>query len=164
MSVDDIYDTYKSHMTDVLYTSEFFGGNLDKKVRYKKGYKYQLSSTFVQQTKVRVHTDIDTEYIKLDTKGVITILKGYAWDGASGPTIDTPDCIRGSLVHDALYQLMRMGKVHKIYRNLADLELKRLCIEDGMNKLKAHTWYLAVKLFAKKCVEPGFSRKLLIAP
>ena len=29
--------------------------------------------------------------------------RGYAWDGPSGPTIDTPDAMPASLVHDGLY-------------------------------------------------------------
>jgi hypothetical protein len=37
--------------------------------------------------------------------------KGYAWNGPSGPTLDTRNFMRGSLVHDALYQLMREGRM-----------------------------------------------------
>ena len=33
--------------------------------------------------------------------------KDYAWDGPSGPTIDTSNSMRASLVHDVLYQAMR---------------------------------------------------------
>ena len=38
------------------------------------------------------------------------ISKGYSWDGPSGPAIDTPDWIKASLVHDALYQLIRENR------------------------------------------------------
>jgi len=50
-------------------------------------------------------------YLKLDGDGQFEFSKGYAWDGPSGSTVDTLNFMRGSLVHDALYQLIRMEKI-----------------------------------------------------
>ncbi len=77
-------------------------------VVYKGGYKYQLHESYEVTVRINPPEDIKTEYISLDQMGHLVLQKGYAWDGPSGPTIDTGDFMRGSLVHDALYQLMRM--------------------------------------------------------
>lgn len=117
------------------------------KIRYKKGYKYQLSCTYTGQVDIFPHSDIVTEYINLTTKGEIGIKKGYAWDGPSGPTFDTRDFMRGSLVHDALYQLIRQGYLSKImWKIQADIELVKICKEDGMSRLRAWYVYRAVRL------------------
>lgn len=80
---------------------------------------------------------------------------GYAWDGPSGPTIDTKTFIRASLVHDALYQLMREEKLDRIkYREDADQLLKRICLEDGMNSFRAAYVYKFVRWFGKSSTKP----------
>ena len=96
-----------------------------KRVRYRnlKNYKYQLLTTYTHPTGFQLLQDISTknEWVKLSKKGRLTLQKGYAWDGPSGPTIDTRNFMRGSLVHDGLYQLMREGLLdHEEYRKSAD--------------------------------------------
>jgi len=67
--------------------------------------------------------------------------KGYAPDGPSGPTLDTANFMRGSLVHDTLYQLMREGLLnHNLPREAADRILQSLYREDGMLALRA--WWV----------------------
>ena len=73
-------------------------------IAYKAGYKYQLKARYAVQIDIRPAAPIDMEYLGLTTDGTLTVKKGYAWDGPSGPTIDTLNFMRGSLVHDALYQ------------------------------------------------------------
>ena len=63
--------------------------------------------------------------------------------------------MRASLVHDALYQLIRMGKLHPSYREAIDNLLYQICLEDGMWKWRAQTWCWAVKKFAHYAAEPG---------
>ena len=104
---------------------------------YKSGYKYQLVKDYSIET-VIVGSLMDLDFLKLTPNGVLTIRDGYAWDGPSGPVIDTPDTMRASLVHDAVYQLLRSGLDAK-WKNAADELLYRLCIEDGMNILTATT-------------------------
>lgn len=49
--------------------------------------------------------------------------------------------MRGSLVHDALYQLMRENHLDEDrWRPTADDILRRLCREDGMSAIRA--WYV----------------------
>jgi hypothetical protein len=127
---------------------------MPKKIRYRDGYKYQLSAGHSEQVSIipREHIVV-TDFIVLSMDGVLIINKGYAWDGPSGPTIDTKNFMRGSLVHDALYQLMREGLISERWREQADKELQRICIEDGMWKIRAWWVYLAVRGFGGSCAE-----------
>lgn len=115
---------------------------------YKEGYKYVTAEDYVIQTALQPPKFIWTPFITLDVDGRMTLKKGYAWDGASGPTVDTLDSMVGSLVHDGFYQLMKEGFLSvEVFRRLADRELWRLCVEDGMLKFRADYWYGGVRLF-----------------
>ena len=88
-------------------------------IAYKKGYKYQLAEDYIRFIPIYFHDDIQTKYISLipqpDLSSLLTIRTGYAWDGPSGPTIDTKTFMRGSLEHDALYQLIRERLLPQAY-------------------------------------------------
>jgi hypothetical protein len=130
---------------------------------YKKRrhYKYTLSVDYPLQTELLPSQPIDvTAVISLDTDGMLTIMKGYAWDGPSGPSIDTPNFMRGSLVHDALYQLMREQHIPQGHREYADKLLREICIEDGMSQIRAWWVYHSVRLAGASSAVPD----LLEAP
>ncbi len=132
---------------------------------YKGGYKYQLKQAYRVQIGIRPNPPIVTEYIQLDSAGNLQLREGYAWDGPSGPTIDTLDFMRGSLVHDALYQLMRDNKLdHDTYRETADRILQSICREDGMSALRAWWVYQGVRLFGKPSADPADAHPLTRAP
>ncbi len=136
-----------------------------KCIAYKSGYKYQLKETYVVRIPVIPPVAIHTEYISLETTGDLTLKEGYAWDGPSGPTIDTLTFMRGSLVHDALYQLMREGRLdHNVYREAADRTLRDICKEDGMWSVRAWWVYHGVRLFADPAANPADERPLTHAP
>ena len=136
-----------------------------KCITYRGGYKYQIKEIYTVQIELRPPVNINTEYIELDTAGKIKITKGYAWDGPSGPTIDTLTFMRGSLIHDALYQLMREEYLdHNIYRKTADIILRKICREDGMWFLRAWWVYAGVRLFADPAADPADKRPLTHAP
>ncbi len=115
-------------------------------IKYRDGYKYQLVEDYQVVVGIKPLTFILTPYIRLDVDGTLSIKEGYAWDGPSGPTVDTPNFMRGSLVHDALYQLLREGHLAQLLREAADQELRRLCLEDGMSSLRAWWVYRGVRL------------------
>lgn len=121
---------------------------------YKKGYKYQLTRTYICHVDVYPSRIIKTRFITLDTAGLLTIRWGYAWDGPSGPTFDTKNFIRGSLVHDVLYQLMRIRMLGPWHREAADKELRKICLEDGMSCLRAWYVYHSVREFANPAALP----------
>jgi hypothetical protein len=133
-------------------------------IKYKCGYKYQLYNDYIIKTDIRNDSDIYTFYIYLFKDGTLVIKKGYAWDGASGPTIDTKSSMRASLVHDALYQLIRYGLLSISYRNHIDMLFKVILIEDGMNKVRANLWYKSVKCFAEFACLPKSKRIIHTAP
>ncbi len=104
--------------------------------------------------------------VTLATDGLLTIDAGWPWDGPSGPTVDTPSFMRGSLAHDALYALLRAGKLHPSRRKEADDLIYDLCRQDGMGWLRAHYMYAGLRLgagyAAKQQAEPETVR--LTAP
>jgi len=136
-----------------------------KKISYRSGYKYQLAVAYRVQITIRPRTDIDTEFIKLTKTGMLTVKRGYAWDGPSGPVIDTKQNMRASLVHDALYQLIRNRKLTiKQHKDKADRLFETLCIQDGVPRSTAQIYYLGLKLGGKPAADPKNKKKVRRAP
>lgn len=128
-------------------------------ISYRGGYKYQLHETCTIKLDIRPDKAVDIDYLTLTLDGLLTIHKGYAWDGPSGPTFDTLDFMRGSLVHDALYQLMRGSYLSdKTWREAADRTLQRICLEDGMSSIRAWWVYHGVRLGAGPAAKPRQDR------
>lgn len=134
-------------------------------IHYRCGYKYQLTRDYTIQTGIPAPFDIVTEWIDYNFDGTLTVRRGYAWDGPSGPTIDTPDSMRASLIHDAGYQLMREGKLDPaFYRKYFDRLFRRLCLEDGMIGIRADLWYEALRIAAGPAADPKNEKKEISAP
>lgn len=134
-----------------------------KTIKYRdmsdRHYKYVLFESYEEMTGILPKEDIHLHYLSLHTDGRLIIVEDYAWDGPSGPAIDTKNFMRGSLVHDALYQLMRLGALDAaVYRKQADELLQRICLEDGMSRLRAWWVYMGVRIgavgAAKRIDEP----------
>ena len=132
--------------------------------KYRKGYKYQLPETITYRSKLLSKVEISTYYVDLTRTGVLTIRRGFAWDGASGLTIDSPSSITASAVHDALYYLIRQGLLPRHFRKAADEILRDLCIEKGMWKWRANAWYKAVRIGGKGAANPANKKKIYTAP
>lgn len=123
--------------------------------RKLKKYKYQLVEDYVDEIPIRPDNYVNSRFIKLTKSGKLTIKNGYAWDGPSGPTIDTPTFMRGSLVHDALYQLIRERHLKfPADRKPADQLLRDICIADGMSRKRATYVYDGVRLGGGKSAKP----------
>lgn len=132
-------------------------------INYKTGLKYQLAETYQIQTEIR-NIEISTRYITLRKGGLLTIYSGFCWDGPSGPTVDTKSFMRGSLVHDALYQLIRQERLPLVYKEYTDQLLHTICREDGMCRLRA--WYVhrGVSKMAGFAVDPANKKPTITAP
>lgn len=133
-------------------------------ILYKSGYKYQLADNYAERLSIpSVIIAINTDYLKLQGQ-TLTVKTGYAWDGASGVAVDTKTIMRASLVHDALYQLMRMELLPPSYRLEVDNLFIQMCKEDGMSWLRRKYIYTAVRFFGKKFIRPSHSKSVNTAP
>ena len=136
------------------------------RIAYREGYKYQLDRDYVILIEIRPADSVRSEFLELSRTGVLTIRDGYAWDGPSGPTVDTKNFMRGSLVHDALCQLIREGSLDRaVHRVVADRILRRICREDGMSAVRAWWVYSGVRLYARvNAADPVSDYPVIEAP
>jgi len=135
-----------------------------KQIIYRDGYKNQLLEDFQYPTGIKIKDAVKSNFLFLSMEGLLTVLSGYAWDGPSGPTLDTKDFMRGSLVHDALYQLMREKKISKLCRPIADDLLYQICREDGMWAFRAAYVRWGVKRWAAKAADYHYLKPPKTAP
>lgn len=134
-------------------------------IRYRSEYKYQLANPYQIDIPILPSDDILTDYIELDSGGELTVKKGYAWDGPSGPVIDTKENMRASLVHDALYQLMRHEKLKtRAHRKTADKLFRDICKQDGVSRIRANIYYQALRKYGKPAASPENKKKIRRAP
>ena len=132
-------------------------------MKYREGYKYQVYED--EEFKTGIYgLNATTDFIDLYANGIMIVRHGYAWDGASGPTIDTRNSMRASLLHDAGYQLMREGILRLDYKGYFDDEFYRILRKSGMSYLRALVWYNAVVRFGKSSTLPKNDRPILEAP
>lgn len=132
-------------------------------MKYRRGYKYVTHEDYTVCLGFNLPKSFATPEFILSENGVLTIRAGYPWDGPSGPAVDTANFMRGSLIHDALYELMRQEYLPQSFRDAADRILQRICIEDGMCQLRAWWVYQGVKWGGGPCAAVK-QEEVLIAP
>lgn len=114
-------------------------------------YKYQLEEDFEYQLSFNAiglaQEEVGNDFVSITKDGLLKIKRRYAWDGASGPTIDTKNTMMASLIHDAGYQLMREGLISRANKDLFDKELRLVMLLKGAMPLRADYYYLAVKRY-----------------
>jgi len=134
-----------------------------KKIKHLK-YKYEVVEYYSCQLKFILGYTVTDRYFSITDSGFLTVLPGYKWDGASGPTIDTRNTVRASCVHDVLYQCMRCRYLPQLVKNASDKELSRIMKEDWKPKtIAAHWWnsirsgyfYWGVRLFGAGACKPN---------
>jgi hypothetical protein len=86
--------------------------------------------------------------LTLNENGKLTCATGYTWDFGSGPAIDTPDMVYGSLAHDALYDMAQHHSWDAVpyTRREADKYFKDLLKEAGMGWFRRQYVYWAVRV------------------
>ena len=129
-------------------------------MKYRSGYKYQVAEREYFFLTVNPKICYVSDFIEIYDNGMVVVNPGYAYDGPSGPTIDTKNSMRGSLIHDVLYQLMRMGNLKPDYREAADDELYKALIEDKMWKIRAKSWRYFVGRYAASAADPKNRKKV----
>jgi hypothetical protein len=133
-------------------------------IKYQMGFKYQLVAQYRDNIGVKIPNEVKYAWFSITPTGEICIRKGYAWDGPSGPTIDTRNFMRGSLVHDVLYQAIRLELLPQEFRQTADAILRDICIEDGMSRIRAWWVYTGVRIGAGPAAMPSAERQVMVAP
>ena len=113
-------------------------------------YKFKVEEKFSIELPFKI-PDFEHPYAS-SKDGILSVKRGYAWDGASGPIINTRDTLVASLVHDVLYQAMRLNliKSSKDNRKIADKNFFEILKMNGVNSIRRKVWYFAVRLFGKK--------------
>lgn len=141
-------------------------------IEYKRGYKYQLNKTrklpLMDHPPIAgsccIEIPLQVSLVRDSDNTTLTIYKGYAWDGPSGPTWDSKTFMQASLVHDALYQLMRRELLGREWRKYADDLMRQMCLEDGMWKVRAWWVWRGLRRFARFASLPSATRKIYRAP
>lgn len=97
-------------------------------MKYCKGFKYQLHEDETIQTTILGY-NVSSEFYGLQSNGILTAKKGFAWDGASG-SIDTDTNLRASLFHDICclmvarnqLPLSEMDKINSLFYTILELD------------------------------------------
>lgn len=123
-----------------------------------KGWKYKNESLEIQPVSELAFVMAVLPFVSL-RNGFITIKEQYAWNGASFflfTWFGTPDSwLIPSLIHDALYQLMREGKLDAKHRQVVDAIFYRLLRERGVWYLIACLAHYAVRIGGNYAMRHG---------
>ena len=130
---------------------------------YVDGYQYQARNNMIYFTGIYPKIDIISNLIVLRQDGWMWVSKFFAWDGASGPAIDTKSNIRGSHAHDACAALMRLGLIPMDCRFASNTLIRRLMIDDGASKVRATAYKATLDQTSFWC-NPKNSKIIKVAP
>lgn len=123
---------------------------MTERIRYRSGVSYWLVDPYETQLAfVAPGVDIETDFIRLSASGRLLLRRGFAWNGAT-LALDDRSSMRGSGVHDALYELIAAGLLGPEWREPADMELRRIMVEDGMHPDRADIWFRMVSKFGNR--------------
>ena len=122
---------------------------LDWKYRLLESYEYLLPRKWHKATR---HWSVSDHFFDC-SPGRVEGKQGYAWDGPSGPTIDTGNTLRASLIHDILYQSIIDKKLPLKDRKLADHIFLGILKEDGVSLVRRYLWFWTVRLFGKRYMQ-----------
>jgi len=117
---------------------------MSENILYRKGFKYQLDEDYTVKVAVYPPEDITYGRITLLSNGLLTIHRGFSWDGDTC-AMDTRKSKRASMIHDALYRLMNLLKLSWKWKPAADFEYYKALIEDGFNRVWANIRFKAVR-------------------
>ena len=133
------------------------------RIRYLQGVKFVLSDDYMVQTPI-TGADIIDPWFRLFPDGWLHVLAGFAWDGPSGPTFDTKDSLRASLVHDVFCVCMRDGRLDFERQDAVNEFFRQMCIEDGMPEWRARVWFWGVEIGDAGNPDQGPDRIVQTAP
>ncbi len=150
-------------------------GAEEKPLRYRnrregQEWLYCVDQAICCDTKINTGEDYSInnragiKLVALSGDGFLTVLENYCWDGSTAVP-DTSGCMFASLVHDALYQMMRleygisqekMGAMKRSeFREKADWLYYAFCVANGMWRPRAWLRWKGVRLFGKRFTMQG---------
>lgn len=150
-------------VTNIDKGDDYMVNTKQPSIQYKKGYKYQLHTDYRFKVNIPISREFKSDFLDCDLIGNVHVKKGYAWDGATC-AIDTDTFMRGAMIHDVLYQLIREGSISQSYRTKADEILDIVLEYDGMGLFRRFYVKKALALFGSKAADPKSKRKVLVAP
>lgn len=137
---------------------------MEVNITYRSKYKFQLYKDYWVKTNILVNEPVGNDYTILDSDGSLLIKKGYAWDGVTGLFFTPKSLLRATLVHDALYQLMRENRLDRVNKGKADKLLFGMSVKDSFLLPCAVCMYIIVSWFGRKFTDPANDRPILTAP
>jgi len=111
-------------------------------------WKYRVLKRFTYQTDIKPVEKIQSSFSSLDTDGVITVEKGFCWDGPSGG-VDTKNSMLASLLHDIGCNYRAEGFLEDDEIEQFDDLFYKVCIECGMSEFRAGYMYKAISINTK---------------
>ena len=133
-------------------------------IKYKAGYKYQLQMHVCVEGMTQLsnrHWQKYAQFLYL-LGDKLYINKGYAWDGPSGGCPDFKSFMKPSLVHDALYQIIRLGGLEQeSAKPFADKLFLQMLKDEGVSWVTRHIAYQAVKIFGGGHLKPHHRRPVI---
>jgi len=121
-------------------------GHPDWKYQITEDYSRKLLSCMCDATGEILGKDLDgkeTKYVNV-SNGRITICEGYTWNGANWfPDIECTQ--EATLVHDALYQMIRENETAENWRLCADRLLYCVVTERSQQRWLASMMYSAIR-------------------
>jgi hypothetical protein len=136
----------------------------DKCLYYKRGYKYATTRDYRAKLDIIPYAPFSNDFFSMDMEGNVVIFKRYAWDGCSGPTIDRNNNMIAGLLHDAGYQMIRLGLIDSKYKDYLDDLLHNVMVEDGAWGWEADLFHWGVMEFGAGSCRPSAEPQELIAP
>ena len=117
-------------------------------------YKHKLFKSYRIQTTYRPKKRIETEFITLCKNGVLIIKIAYRWNGLTFfPEIKS--MIRASLIHDALYELMKERLLdYKTDRNTADNLFREESVKDRTWRIVTEPVYIVLRTMGAGFAKP----------
>jgi hypothetical protein len=145
------------------------------KIKYREGFEFVLAEDYTIFTGICPPKSFVCKWAILSINGWLTILHDYPWNGANKPGYNTKGTMRGSLVHDVLYELIRLVRMGVIkidwteemlaeWKVKADDLLHDILVEDGMVHFMAEVWEEAVENFGGSCILIEAQPPVLEAP
>jgi hypothetical protein len=120
-------------------------------------HKYRTVRKLTISTRVKppekISLGADRGRVVLEPDGTMVIAKDFKWDGPSSITVDTPDWMEASLVHDVGYWAIREGALPMRYRRKYDKEMRRILKRDKMPFFRRFYSWAAVRIGGEASAE-----------